>query len=90
MLVRYKFVLQEGVYIYGLYLDGAGWDKRFQQLCESANKVLYATMPVIHVYAINSVEPKDSRLYQVISILFYHRDLYLSHKYYIKFSNFNL
>lgn len=31
----------EGVYIYGLFLDGAGWDKRNMKLIEPANKVRY-------------------------------------------------
>ena len=29
----------EGVYIYGLFLDGAGWDTRNMRLKEPANKV---------------------------------------------------
>lgn len=57
-------MLQEGVYIYGLYLDGAGWDKRNCRLNESINKVLYTLLPVVHVYAIFSTDPKDPKLYQ--------------------------
>ncbi|KAK9746838.1 Dynein heavy chain region D6 P-loop domain [Popillia japonica] len=53
----------EGVYIYGLYLDGAGWDRRHSRLSESINKVLYTLLPVVHVYAINSTAPKDPKLY---------------------------
>jgi len=30
---------EEGVYIYGLFLDGAGWDKRNARLTEPGNKV---------------------------------------------------
>lgn len=56
---------KEGVYVYGLYLDGAGWNRRLNCLQESLNKVLYTVMPVIHVYAINSTAPKDKALYEV-------------------------
>lgn len=56
----------EGVYIYGLYLDGAGWDKRKVRLQEATNKILYSPMPVIHVYAINSTAAKDPKLYEVV------------------------
>ncbi|KAJ8736206.1 hypothetical protein PYW08_006862 [Mythimna loreyi] len=53
----------EGVYVHGMYLDGAGWDRRNLRLCESTIKVVYTVMPVIHVYAINSTAPKDPKLY---------------------------
>ncbi|NWU06378.1 DYH5 protein, partial [Cephalopterus ornatus] len=40
-----------GVYIYGLYLEGAGWDRRNSKLIESPPKVLFTSLPVVHVYA---------------------------------------
>ena len=58
------FKLQEGVYIYGLYLDGAGWERRGCKLIEPQPKVLFTLLPVVHVYAVNSTAPKDPRLYQ--------------------------
>lgn len=58
------FELQEGVYIYGLYLDGAGWERRGCKLIEPQPKVLFTLLPVVHVYAVNSTAPKDPRLYQ--------------------------
>ncbi|XP_054290039.1 dynein axonemal heavy chain 8-like [Macrosteles quadrilineatus] len=54
----------EGVYVYGLYLDGAGWDKKNNRLTESSPKVLSVMMPVVHLFAINSTAPKDPKLYQ--------------------------
>ena len=51
----------EGVYIHGLYLDGASWDRRSSRLTEPAPKVLFTSLPVVWVYAIN--EPKDLKSY---------------------------
>ncbi|KAK3097645.1 hypothetical protein FSP39_011696 [Pinctada imbricata] len=54
----------EGVYIYGLYLDGAGWDRRNCRLIEPTPKVLYTPLPVAHVFATNIDKPqKTSNLY---------------------------
>uniref|UniRef100_A0A8C6ZRG5 Dynein heavy chain 5, axonemal n=1 Tax=Nothoprocta perdicaria TaxID=30464 RepID=A0A8C6ZRG5_NOTPE len=44
----------EGVYVYGLYLEGAGWDRRNMRLVESKPKVLFEMMPVIRIYAENN------------------------------------
>ncbi|XP_051576060.1 dynein axonemal heavy chain 5 [Myxocyprinus asiaticus] len=52
----------EGVYVYGLYLEGAGWDRRNCKLTDSKPKVLFEMMPVIRMYAENN-GVKDSRLY---------------------------
>ncbi|KAG7190763.1 hypothetical protein KM043_006835 [Ampulex compressa] len=54
----------EGVYVYGLFLEGAGWDRRNNRLCESANKVLYVLMPVIHIFAMYNAPEKNPKLYQ--------------------------
>ncbi|XP_078119766.1 dynein axonemal heavy chain 8-like [Sander vitreus] len=53
----------EGVYVYGLYLDGAGWDRKNTYLIESSPKVLFTPLPVIHMFAVNSTAPVDPKLY---------------------------
>jgi dynein heavy chain len=46
------------VYIYGLYLDGAGWDRRNAKLIEPTPKVLFTLIPVVHVFAVNVEKAK--------------------------------
>ncbi|KAG9479366.1 hypothetical protein GDO78_012827 [Eleutherodactylus coqui] len=50
-----------GVYIYGLFLDGAGWDRRNTKLVEAQPKVLFTNLPVVHVYAISTSGPADPK-----------------------------
>ena len=54
----------EGVYVHGLYLDGAGWDRKSCKLVESPNKVLFTNMPVVWIYAIQSSQGKDAKMYE--------------------------
>lgn len=54
----------EGVYVHGLYLDGAGWDRKYCRLTEPTPKVLYTMLPVVHVFAINTERPKANNLYE--------------------------
>lgn len=54
----------EGVYIHGLFLEGASLDRRSGKLIESKPKVLYEQMPVIYIYAINTTAGKDPKLYE--------------------------
>ncbi len=55
---------EEGVYVHGLFLDGAGWDRRGAKLVEPPPKVLFTPLPVIHLFAVNSSDhTPDSKLY---------------------------
>uniref|UniRef100_A0A8C4K5I7 Dynein heavy chain 5, axonemal-like n=1 Tax=Dromaius novaehollandiae TaxID=8790 RepID=A0A8C4K5I7_DRONO len=53
-----------GVYIYGLFLEGAGWDRRNSKLVESAPKVLFTSLPVVHVYAVSMTVLPDPKKQQ--------------------------
>ncbi|CAG9857423.1 unnamed protein product [Phyllotreta striolata] len=54
----------EGVYVHGLFLEGASLDRRSGRLIESRPKVLYEQMPVIYIFAINTTAGKDPKLYE--------------------------
>uniref|UniRef100_A0A183SJY9 Dynein axonemal heavy chain 3 n=2 Tax=Schistocephalus solidus TaxID=70667 RepID=A0A183SJY9_SCHSO len=51
----------EGVYIYGLFLDGAGWDRKNARLMEPQAKVLYTPLPVVHISAISVTSGERAR-----------------------------
>jgi dynein heavy chain len=47
----------DGIYIDGLSLDGARWDRHRECLEESDPGVMYAAMPVIHFYPVANYDP---------------------------------
>jgi dynein heavy chain len=49
-----------GVYVYGLFLEGAAWSKTHGRLTESKNKILFDPMPVMHISATNSSDAASS------------------------------
>eukprot|EP00998_Keelungia_sp_KM082_P000856 NODE_10_length_4254_cov_122.132542_g9_i0.p1 GENE.NODE_10_length_4254_cov_122.132542_g9_i0~~NODE_10_length_4254_cov_122.132542_g9_i0.p1 ORF type:complete len:1396 (+),score=542.74 NODE_10_length_4254_cov_122.132542_g9_i0:376-4188(+) len=44
----------EGVFIYGLFLEGCSWDKHRQRLKEAAPKEMFKELPLLHVTAVEA------------------------------------
>ena len=40
--------IDDGIYVTGLYLEGAGWDRKQGALCEAQSMELVVPMPTIH------------------------------------------
>ena len=69
----------EGVYIHGLFLEGASLDRKSGKLVESKAKILFEQMPVIYMYAINTTAGKDARWVMMMFIftsIFIFRDFF--------------
>lgn len=47
-MIIYLCICQDGVWIRGLYLEGAGWDKKSSCLIEADPMQLVCGMPTIH------------------------------------------
>lgn len=45
-----------GVYVYGIYLEGARWDEYKRQLAHSNPKELYSSLPMMHLKTTNNRE----------------------------------
>jgi dynein heavy chain, axonemal len=39
----------EGIYIHGLFLDGASWSNKEQKLVDAPPKVLFCSLPILYV-----------------------------------------
>lgn len=50
---------KEGVFVHGLFLDGAAWNKNEQTLMESAPKQLFTRLPVIYVTAMTRMQLRN-------------------------------
>jgi len=54
---------ENGVYVYGLFLDGARWSNKKSSLKESKSKQLYNKMPIIHMIPIKKENLKFDTVY---------------------------
>ena len=44
---KYLTDIVDGIYVTGLFLEGAGWDRKQGTLCEPLSMELITTMPII-------------------------------------------
>jgi len=51
----------EGVFIHGLYLEGAAWSKVEQKLEDSQPKVLFTAFPILMVSAMSTAPPAQGQ-----------------------------
>jgi len=51
----------EGIYIYGLFLDGSKWDRGKGVLTDSDPKVIYSPLPILHIAATGSIDKTKVR-----------------------------
>lgn len=54
---------ENGVYVYGLFLDGARWSNKKSSLKESKPKQLYDRVPMIHMVPIKKENLKLDQVY---------------------------
>jgi dynein heavy chain len=54
----------EGVFIYGLYLDGCAWSARENRLVDSEPKKLYHPLPVLYVTGVQAKDRKRGGQYE--------------------------
>ena len=55
---------EDGVYIWGLYLEGCRWDDKAEALAESAPKVLFTKMKSIHILPMKAAEIDHGHTYR--------------------------
>lgn len=54
----------EGVYVYGLYLDGCAWSRKENKLVDSEPKKLYNPLPVLYVTGVQAKDKKKHNIYE--------------------------
>lgn len=54
----------EGVYIYGLYLDGCAWSGKENKLVDSEPKKLFHPLPVLYVTGVLAKDKKKTGIYE--------------------------
>ena len=56
---------EDGIYVNGLYVDGARWDRKTNVFAESTPKVLFDPMPTIHMIPIKRTDIPEKQVYSI-------------------------
>jgi dynein heavy chain len=54
---------EDGVLVYGTFLEGARWDRTARQLTDSLPKVLYDALPIMHLVPIEKAKKQKRPVY---------------------------
>jgi dynein heavy chain len=54
---------ENGVFVYGLFLEGARWDREHGVLADSAPKVLYDSVPCMHLVPVEKAKKEKRAVY---------------------------
>lgn len=60
---KYDTKPEDGVYVEGMFIEGARWDKDNMQLAESLPKVLYSPAPMLWLMPVEQGKKKDKKCY---------------------------
>ncbi|RYH31824.1 hypothetical protein EON65_01825 [archaeon] len=58
LITLFVFYSQEGVYVHGLFMDGAAWNSSESSIAESAPKKLFSALPVLLITAVTKAAKK--------------------------------
>lgn len=68
-------IQEDGVYVYGLFIEGAIWDRKEMKMGEAAPKILYDTVPVVWLKPIEKKNISKEGIYEVSTNTFVYNQI---------------